>query len=64
MKDPVVKKSRSLASCYTRIIFSEEGFINHDNMIFEKHNFSNPCKTRYHDIFENGFISTKLFEEN
>lgn len=28
----------------------------HDTMIFEKHNFSNPSHTRYHQIFEYMFI--------
>jgi DNA modification methylase len=59
MKDPVVKSSESLASCYTRIIFQEAGFITHDTMIFEKHNFSNPCKNRFHDIFEYMYIFSK-----
>lgn len=59
MKDPVVNKSETLSSCYTRIIFHDEGFITHDTMIFEKHNFSNPCKNRFHDVFEYKFIFSK-----
>lgn len=59
MNDPMVEGSESLASCYTRIIFQEAGWLTHDTMIYEKHNFSNPSTTRYHQMFEYMFVFSK-----
>ena len=39
--------------------FKDIGFNLHDTMIYQKHNFSNPSRTRYHQIFEYMFILSK-----
>ena len=39
--------------------FKQLGFNLHDTMIYQKHNFSNPSTTRYHQIFEYMFVLSK-----
>jgi len=41
------------------LYFKEIGFRLHDTMIYEKNNFSNPSKNRYHQIFEYMFVFSK-----
>jgi site-specific DNA-methyltransferase (adenine-specific) len=41
------------------LMFMDSGFILHDTMIYEKNNFANPAKTRYHQIFEYMFVFSK-----
>jgi len=41
------------------LYFKEIGFNLHDTMIYQKHNFSNPSRTRYHQIFEYMFVLSK-----
>lgn len=39
--------------------FMDAGFILHDTMIWQKSNFSNPSRTRYHQVFEFVFVLSK-----
>jgi DNA modification methylase len=58
--DQFVKGSRSLTSHKQAIYMKEEvGFLVHDIMICEKHNFSNPMVNRYHNIYEFMYIYSK-----
>lgn len=57
--DSVINGSESLSSFYQAIYFKEIGFKIHDTMIYQKNNFSNPSKTRYHQIFEYMFVVSK-----
>lgn len=41
------------------LFFKSLGFNLHDTMIYQKHNFSNPSTTRYHQIFEYMFVFSK-----
>jgi site-specific DNA-methyltransferase (adenine-specific) len=41
------------------LYFKEVGFKLHDTMIYNKNNFSNPSKNRYHQLFEYMFIFVK-----
>lgn len=58
--DSVVAGSETLTSAKQKIFFREAcGFRIHDTMIYEKSNFSNPDRTRYHQLFEYVFILSK-----
>ncbi len=57
--DATVNGSETLTSFKQAIYFKEIGFNIHDTMIYQKNNFSNPSRTRYHQIFEYMFILSK-----
>ena len=57
--DAVIDGSESGSSFRQALRFIDAGFKLHDTMIYEKHNFSNPSSTRYHQIFEFMFVFTK-----
>lgn len=58
--DQFVKGSRTLTSHKQAIYFKEVvGFKVYDVMIYQKHNFSNPMKKRYHNIYEFMYIFSK-----
>lgn len=57
--DQTVDGDESGTSFCQALYFKELGFKLHDTMIYEKHNFSNPSKTRYHQIFEYIFCLSK-----
>lgn len=60
VNDSTVDGSESLTTCKQKIFFREEcGFNIHDTMIWNKPNFSNPSKNRYHQTFEYMFILSK-----
>lgn len=41
------------------IFFQELGFILHEKLIYQKRNFSHPCKNRYHNTYEEIFVFSK-----
>ncbi|MDR2104843.1 MAG: site-specific DNA-methyltransferase [Deferribacteraceae bacterium] len=57
--DATIKGGETLTSFRQAIYFQELGFSMHDTMIYQKNNFSNPSRTRYHQIFEYMFILSK-----
>lgn len=57
--DSVINGSESLNSFRQALYFQNIGFKMHDTMIYQKNNFSNPSKTRYHQIFEYMFVLSK-----
>lgn len=57
--DQTINGSESGNSFRQALDFQRIGFNIHDTMIYEKHNFSNPSKNRYHQIFEYMFIFSK-----
>ncbi len=57
--DSMQKGSESLSSFKQALHFKDIGFNIHDTMIYQKNNFSNPSKTRYHQVFEYMFIISK-----
>lgn len=58
--DETVDGSESVESAKQKIFFREQcGFNIHDTMIYEKVNFSNPERNRYHQIFEYMFVLSK-----
>lgn len=57
--DSVVDGSESLSSFRQALHFKDIGFRIHDTMIYQKNNFSNPSKTRYHQVFEYMFVLSK-----
>ena len=57
--DETINGSESGESFRQALYFKEIGFNLHDTMIWNKPNFSNPSKTRYHQIFEYMFIFSK-----
>lgn len=57
--DAMQKGSESLSSFKQALHFKDIGFNIHDTMIYQKNNFSNPSKTRYHQVFEYMFIISK-----
>lgn len=57
--DATIKGSETGTSFKQALYFKEIGFSLHDTMIWNKPNFSNPSKTRYHQIFEYMFIFSK-----
>lgn len=57
--DAVVNKSETGSSFKQALYFIKSGFNLHDTMIWQKPNFSNPSKTRYHQTFEYMFIFSK-----
>lgn len=58
--DSVVGGSETLTSAKQAIYFKDVcGFRVHDTMIYEKVNFGNPERTRYHQLFEYVFILSK-----
>lgn len=60
VNDQYEKGSRTLTS-FKHAIFMKEvcGFDIHDVMIYEKHNFSNPSRNRYHQIYEYMICASK-----
>lgn len=57
--DSVVEGSETLTSFKQALYFKSIGFRVHDTMIYEKVNFSNPERVRYHQMFEYVFILSK-----
>lgn len=57
--DSVVDGSETLTAFKQALYFKSIGFRVHDTMIYEKVNFSNPEKVRYHQMFEYVFIISK-----
>lgn len=57
--DSTIKGGESLNSFRQALYFQDLGFKMHDTMIYQKNNFSNPSKTRYHQIFEYMFVLCK-----
>ena len=57
--DETIKGSETGTSFRQALHFKDIGFNLHDTMIYEKHNFSNPEKARYHQIFEFMFVISK-----
>ena len=51
--------SETLTSFKQALYFKEIGFKVHDTMIWQKHNFANPAKNRYHQIYDFMFILSK-----
>lgn len=60
VNDATVSGAETLTSCHQKIFFVEEcGFRVHDTMIYQKPNFSNPERSRYHQVFEYIFVLSK-----
>ena len=57
--DGMKNGSESGTSFKQALFFKEIGFNLHDTMIWQKHNFSNPAKNRYHQIYDYMFIFSK-----
>ena len=57
--DSMQNGSESLSSFKQALHFKDIGFKMHDTMIYQKNNFSNPSKTRYHQVFEYMFVLAK-----
>jgi len=57
--DAVVAGSETGTSFRQALRFIEVGFRLHDTMIYQKNNFANPSKGRYHQIFEYMFVFSK-----
>jgi len=57
--DATINGSETGTSFKQALYFKEIGFNLHDTMIWNKPNFSNPSKNRYHQIFEYMFILSK-----
>lgn len=58
--DSVVDGSETLTSAKQKIFFREEcGFRIHDTMIYERANFGQPERVRYHQLFEYIYILSK-----
>lgn len=57
--DATIKGSETGTSFKQALWAIECGFKLHDTMIYQKHNFSNPSKTRYHQIFEFMYVFSK-----
>lgn len=58
--DSVVDGSETLTSAKQKIFFREDvGFRVHDTMIYEKSNFGQPSRNRYHQLFEYVFVLSK-----
>jgi len=57
--DAVINGSETGTSFKQALYFKDIGFSLHDTMIYQKNNFSNPSKTRYHQIFEYMFVLSK-----
>lgn len=57
--DATVDGSETGTSFKQALFFKEIGFNIHDTMIYQKHNFSNPSNSRYHQIFEYMFVFSK-----
>ena len=57
--DAVVNGSETLSSFKQALYFKEQvGFRVHDTMIYERGNFANPERVRYHQLFEYIFVLT------
>lgn len=59
VNDATINWSETWTSFKQALYFKEIWFNLHDTMIWQKVNFSNPSKTRYHQIFEYMFIFSK-----
>lgn len=57
--DATIDGSESGTSFRQALKFMDLGFKLHDTMIYEKGNFSNPSRTRYHQIFEYMFVFSR-----
>jgi site-specific DNA-methyltransferase (adenine-specific) len=57
--DATVNGSETLTSFKQALYFQKIGFNVHDTMIYQKNNFSNPSRNRYHQIFEYMFVLSK-----
>lgn len=59
VNDATIKGSETGTSFKQALYFKEVGFNLHDTMIYQKSNFSNPSRNRYHQTFEYMFIMIK-----
>jgi site-specific DNA-methyltransferase (adenine-specific) len=59
VNDATINGSETCTSFKQALFFVNIGFNLHDTMIYQKHNFSNPSKNRYHQIFDYMFILSK-----
>ncbi len=59
VNDATIKGSETGTSFKQALYYKEVGFNLHDTMIYQKSNFSNPSKNRYHQTFEYMFIMIK-----
>lgn len=59
VSDATIDGSETASSFKQALTFISKGFLLHDTMIYQKHNFSNPSTTRYHQIFEYMFVFSK-----
>lgn len=57
--DATVDGSETGTSFRQALGFMDAGFKLHDTMIWQKPNFSNPSRTRYHQVFEYMFVFSK-----
>jgi site-specific DNA-methyltransferase (adenine-specific) len=57
--DATINGSETLTAFKQALYFQSIGFKIHDTMIYQKNNFSNPSKTRYHQVFEYMFVLSK-----
>jgi site-specific DNA-methyltransferase (adenine-specific) len=58
--DAVEDGSETVTTCRQKIFFRERcGFRIHDTMIYNKSNFANPERVRYHQVFEYVFVLSK-----
>ncbi|KAA6204444.1 MAG: site-specific DNA-methyltransferase [Candidatus Tokpelaia sp.] len=57
--DATIGGSETLTSFKQALYFQSLGLNCHDTMIYQKNNFSNPSRTRYHQIFEYMFIFSR-----
>lgn len=59
VNDATIDGDESGTSFKQALYFKELGFKLHDTMIWQKSNFANPSKTRYHQTFEYMFVFSK-----
>jgi len=57
--DATINGGETLTSFRQALFFQQIGLKVHDTMIFQKNNFSNPSRNRYHQIFEYMFVFSK-----
>lgn len=59
VNDSFVDGNKTLTSHKQALYFKEVGFRVHDLIYYEKHNFANPSKTRYHQLIEQMYVFSK-----
>jgi site-specific DNA-methyltransferase (adenine-specific) len=57
--DATVGGGETLTSFRQALYFQEIGLSVHDTMVYQKNNFSNPSRNRYHQVFEYMFVLSK-----